>query len=363
MSVLGQRTILYLFSRGSLRAAILLVGLTIGLHITTVQAEEPPALLSPILTAPATGSWSKSSSQSFTWNPVETADAYTLRYVKAPTCSEESFIAPETTTTTVIEPTKSIEGLGDGMWCWQVRAVQHENNETKLSPWSQVWSVSVDTVAPVVTVAEPHTGPEFKGIVTTSDVTLSVLINGNVRSDIPVTLSSTPNEVGTYNWHLSIPELETGSYILGVKAVDAAGNEMVGYADFQVASASKKHGINPAFTEAATLPLVEMGPLVFIAPPLPTALAEPTSVVPYTTAQTASRLITPAQIAKPEETVKTANVSDGAIQASGEGWKVFGIAWYWWAAGIFGLSLLVWRIRSLIVSTSASSLNEPRTVY
>lgn len=363
MSVPGQRTILYLFSRGSLRAVILLVGLTIGLHVATVQAEEPSPLSSPVLTAPATGLWSKSNSQTFTWNPVETADAYILRYVKAPTCNEASFTVPEITTTTTLEPTRSIEALGDGTWCWQVQAIQHENNETKLSPWSQVWTVSIDTIAPVVTVAEPHTGPEFKGTVTTPGVTLSVLINGNLRSDIPVTLSPTPNEAGTYNWQLSIPELEAGSYILGVRAVDAAGNEMVGYADFQLASAIKKHGINPAFTEAATLPLVEMGPLVFVAPPLPAALAEPSSVMPYTTAQTASRLITPAQIAKPEETVKTANVSDGAIQASGEGWKFFGITWYWWAAAVFGLSLLVWRIKSLIVPASASSLNEPRTVY
>lgn len=363
MSVPGQCTVLHIFSRKVLLAGMFLAGFSIGLQ-TNVYAVQSPSVTAPDLVSPATASWSKSNSQTFLWSGVEDADAYALRYIKATSCTDESFVAPEVTTVATIEPTKIVDALSDGTWCWQARALNHTDNGMEVSPWSQTFSLTVDTIAPVVTVNEPHVAPEFKGTVDSTGLVLSALINGNIRTDIPVILSPTPNEAGTYNWRISIPELEVGAHMLGLRAVDQAGNEFTGYANFQLASPIRQPaGINPALTESATLPLVETGPLVFIAAPISPAITEPNSIVPYTTAQTASQLMTPAQIANPEETVKAASVSDGALQASSDGWKFFGIAWYWWAAATAGIIFLIWCVKSLVAPVQSSGLNEPRTVY
>ena len=364
MSVQGQRTILYRFSRESFVIAIFLAGLSVILQTTTTYAQQPASLVAPNLVAPANASWARSSSQTFTWNVVENADSYAIRLSKNTSCTEEAFVTPETQTHVTIEPVKLVDDLSDGVWCWQVQAVNLTASGVERGPWSQIFSVSIDTEAPAVTVSEPHVAPGFNGTVNSTGLALSVLINGAVRSDIPVTLSQTPNEHGTYNWHITIPELEAGTHMLGLRAVDQAGNESIGYADFHlVAPIKPQSGINPALTEAATLPLVETGPLVFIAPPIPVAITEPNNILPYTTARTASQLITPAQIAKPEEAVKAASVSDGAVQASGEGWKLFGVAWYWWLVALVAMCVAAWRIKSLFVVSQPSGLNEPRTVY
>lgn len=362
MDVRGQSTIQGRFFKRWMQLSFLLIGLILTFHASIAQAESPE-LVAPVIATPAHDAWSKVNSQSFTWTPVEHASSYNFRYIKSSSCTEEALASSEAVVVSTIMTTKTIDNMGDGMWCWQAQAVAAQGGHVDVGPWSRLATFTIDTQAPVVTVGEPQTAPRFSGTTDNPNNILSVLINGTPYPDIAVTVSQSPNEHGTYNWQLTIPALEAGSHMLGVRAVDRAGNETIGYADFQLVTALNPQGVSSTYTNVAPLPLVEAGPLVFIAPPISPAIVEPNKEVAYVTAQTTSQLITPAQIASPEETVEAATLSDSAVQTSSEGWKLFGITWYWWLAIVIAVTIAVWRLKSIVTQPQTSSLNEPRTVY
>jgi hypothetical protein len=89
---------------------------------------------------------------------------------------------------------------------------------------SFTWTVTAETVAPVVTITNPTTAATFS----TSGATLALA--GTASDNIAVTLVSWTNDrggngtaTGTANWSASVA-LQSGSNILTVTARDAAGN-------------------------------------------------------------------------------------------------------------------------------------------
>lgn len=56
------------------------------------------------------------------------------------------------------EPALHSSGAPDGIWYWQVRAIDAAGNK---SSWSDVWKMAIDTTKPTLTISEPANGQVF----------------------------------------------------------------------------------------------------------------------------------------------------------------------------------------------------------
>jgi hypothetical protein len=124
-------------------------------------------------------------------------------------------------------PTDHSTGAGDGVWYWSVRAFDAAGNQ---SPWSDVWSVTVDNTAPVVSITSPNNGDVVNGTVT---------VSGTVTDNNPdhyyfVVKDSTGkvvagpgvvNQANVTSWNWDTTKFTDGIYTIDLEARDAAGNK------------------------------------------------------------------------------------------------------------------------------------------
>lgn len=330
----------------------------------TTSYAAPAELEAPVLQKPDNAGWSKTPSVVFEWDEVEDADSYELRYIQQNECTEENLAKPGTFLETSDEATVTINALGDGNWCWQVRAVKDATPEAIKGQWSEIRSLSVDTIAPIITLTQPVKQPDFAGTINTPTATLTAMLDNEQYDDITAVIAPEVNEVGTYNWTVSLANLPEGDHVLVIKAVDPAGNETLTQ---EVAFTVPPPKLDPSLTQGGTLPLIQTGPLVFNAAP-PPPIEQPENTLPaYIPLETASddtsELITPAQLASVAPAAKTLDAA-APLQASEEGWLLIGVAWYWWvavAAIITGIWWTISRVRAR--SGFSSGLNPESQLY
>lgn len=349
-------------SRSMMLASVVIVQLSLILLTSSSTWADPlPVLDKPVLATPSKGDWSKATSVNFNWNAVDGATKYEIRYGNNATCAIDpedtdpmhagQFAATDAMVVESIEPYKDIGGLADGQWCWQVRAIKVVLQGTDIkSDWSEVWSVRTDTHDPLIKIDEDSASPHFKGTVDGLGVTLVAIIDDMSRPDIAITLDPNPDVSGKHEWKLVLPsDLEVGSHELKVRATDAAGN--IGVTDekaFTVKALKvvESEGVDATITQIATLPLVPTGPLVFVAPtPAPVELSpEAETIIPVTSSgQVAARQSPEAVLAAEISPKLNGYTAQVPVQATNEGWSVFGIAWYWWLLGA-GLAALGWNL-------------------
>ncbi len=152
-------------------------------------------LTTPVLVSPADASTTITETQpDFTWNGVVTANVYDLEVD-----DNSDFSSPEFTTTT--SATSAAPGLAlyNGTYFWRVRA----RNAAETTPWSDVWSVTIDverfvdlvidkiaTPDPVI-VGDPYTyaititnnGPDdAQNVVVVDNFPLGVILDGSSAS-------------------------------------------------------------------------------------------------------------------------------------------------------------------------------------
>lgn len=172
---------------------------------------------------------------SFTWqSSVELGVKYELRISRDQTQvgqaadTSNAWYSPR-----VVEPTlaaSSVSDFADGVWYWQVRALDTAGNK---SGWSDVWNVKVDTVGPGITVLQPAEAGIFGGPSSTPigcDIRIheSELAAFGLELDginIISQAQTIPDENGlhlTISWNPKI--LGDGSHKLRVWAKDAAGH-------------------------------------------------------------------------------------------------------------------------------------------
>jgi hypothetical protein len=338
--------------------------------VQTTAADDTPLTLSrPVLDAPADNGWSKSASVDFHWNAVDGATKYEFRYGKNTTCAinpddtdptHAGQFAGDAATLETTDLSKTLDTLSDGRWCWQVRAVKNVILGADIySDWSAIWSVKVDTAAPVVTLDKTSVSPSFKGTVDDKDATMIAFIDGAARPDIVINVTTQQNDDNTYDWSLKLPDgISMGDHVLRVKATDAAGNDAVTSTQtftIKPLTVTQSNGLDPTITQAATLPLVPTGPLVFVAP-IPTSVQTSAinqdSVTPIPQAsipseQPAEKAVLAAEVAPK----LNGHTTQAPVEATGQGWVLFGVTWYWWVLGggigALGWSLLArWRLAS-----------------
>jgi hypothetical protein len=348
----------------------LLAQLSIALSTAQVTAADPILTPSqPALTSPTKASWSKSSSVDFSWDAVDGATKYQLRYGKSTTCASDPNDSDPTHAgqfagdAMILETTdvhQVVDGLADGQWCWQVRAVKNVVLGTDTySDWSDIWSVKVDTVVPVVTLDKTSVSPNFKGTIDDLTAVLTAIIDGTAHPEITITVSDQTNDQNTYDWTLKLPDnLSAGDHTLKIKAVDAAGNEAITFGQtFTVKEliVTQSRGVDPNITQAATLPLVPAGPLVFVAPvpaPVQTSVVSEGDIAPIPSASIPTEQPAQKAVLAAEVSPKlNGHTNQAAVEATGQGWALFGVTWYWWVLGggiaALGWSLLArWRLAS-----------------
>ncbi|MFZ2125425.1 MAG: Ig-like domain-containing protein [Candidatus Saccharimonadales bacterium] len=133
-----------------------------------------------------------------------------------------NFGVPEQQTLTT--PTIHSVGAGDGLYYWQVRAIDAAGN---VGPWSSVWSLTLDSKAPVApTLVSPVNGSIMKGTTVTQSWS-------TVDTDIDHYIYESYNDSSatSLRWHEEFSatsktanNVADASYWWRVKAVDHLGN-------------------------------------------------------------------------------------------------------------------------------------------
>lgn len=190
--------------------------------VPTVDTTAPSI---PTLSTPASGSSVKPARLILDWSDSVDAEGSTpVKYYyqssyNSAVGSNNALSSPLYTSEALTDSQIDASGTADNTYYWQVKACDSLDN---CSDWSGPWSVTVDSVAPTVTVNNFVTNdstPKLTGTVDDNSATISVKINGN-------TFSATNKGDGT--WELAdntiTPALSDGTYNVEASATDTAGN-------------------------------------------------------------------------------------------------------------------------------------------
>lgn len=235
-------------------------------------------------------------------------------------------------------------GAGDGTWYWQVRAIDPAGNK---SAWSQVWNVTLNTVVvtppvpvtPTVSIDPDLTDRTVTGLVSTDSASFTVKIDG-VERTIAVAINGPVGD--KFAWSFELPENVASGMTHSVKVIVTKDGQSSEDDESFFIPELPGGGTTTNAGSTGSDPLLEQ---------LRAALAQP-FVVPNTLA-----IVTPAtttgQVDDDKEVLGTQTAKDpatdqnaktAAVAATADGWKLFGILWYWWLLLIAVLGYLSYRI-------------------
>jgi hypothetical protein len=198
---------------------------------------------------------------------------------------------------------------------------------------------TVDHTAPVVTLQSDKTNPmassqvTFSGKVTNgADLDTLALYNGTVQvADLTGSVDSNGN------WSYAFPpeDLVAGNYTFSVVATDTSGNmsdtitSPQSVFSMSVTPFVPGRGaiISPAITQQLTRTIA-------IPAIVPTAIPA---------AQSNDQAVLGTQTEKNSDVKGASDDKLAAIAPTENGWKLFGIVWYWWLLILAVVALLVWR--------------------
>jgi hypothetical protein len=280
----------------------------------------------------------------FTWNSStdnQTAVGYEFRFSQD---ASQVGTAPDNSSawmsSVLSDPTLHSTGASDGIWYWQVRAVDGAGNR---SLWSEVWNVTLNTapspVAPTVIIDDGTAGRMITGTVSDPAAVFEVKIDGEVRSDMIVVIGEKEGDM--YTWKVSLPnDIPEGTLFEVAIKVTKDGQTS--------AEVTKTFIVTRAIGGGATIAgdgfLLEQFVANLQQPfALPGSFSE--SVTSGAISTTDALDVTDIPVAGMQEPL-TNNTGDDtlAIAPSNEGWKIFGTALYWWLLLIGSLGMISWRM-------------------
>ncbi|HVX90558.1 MAG TPA: immunoglobulin-like domain-containing protein [Candidatus Paceibacterota bacterium] len=164
----------------------------------------------PVLTSPTDGGYENTNDFYFDWDN-------SIAAISGPITYESQFTQDPTEVDGVLQnnlwasttPVSTIhsQGASDGTWYWQVRA---QDSHGTYSDWSSIWSVTIDTEAPTITLNGDATVTLTVGDAYTEEgATATDAIDGTD----PVTVGGDTVDTGT-----------AGTYVVTYDASDNAGN-------------------------------------------------------------------------------------------------------------------------------------------
>jgi hypothetical protein len=166
----------------------------------------------------------------------------------------------------------------------------------------------------------------LQGTVGLDFTSLTLLRNG---TDEAVDLAGSVDADGNWSYVIPKEEVVQGGYNFSVKVTDALGNEQIVSLSPIIVSAYIP-GMGSAIPTDLTKPLADS---FIVSRPLAPSLA-----TPFTTPTMSNEAVLGTQTAK--------NSSDAdnlpPVAATTDGWKFFGIAWYWWTLITVGIGGMSW---------------------
>lgn len=178
-----------------------------------------------------------------------------------------------------------------------------------------------------------------------SDGTYTVKGTTNDSADVVVKVGSaelapvTPDQ-GV--WTVTTDELISGSYTVSAKSTDGAGN--TGGATLAPSLVVPTVSGPSLTTSTSTLPQLAVAP----SPLGIQGSASTTGIQPVVdSSDTQSTADQDSQVLGAKTTTLPGSDKVAAIAPSGEGWKIFGIAWYWWLVVLAGIAGIWWLTAGL----------------
>ena len=169
----------------------------------------------PILLSPINGNFLNTSTPTFSWNPVADADSYRIQID-----NQANFSSPERMQTLVVTNYIASPGLADNTYYWRVRGL----NSGGAGPWSEIWRVTVDTLAPTVpTLLAPESG--LSSTVNPPTFEWSS-VSGAAAYEIRLGTNNPPSVIfpALGNHFASPVSMVLGTYYWQARSKDAAGN-------------------------------------------------------------------------------------------------------------------------------------------
>jgi hypothetical protein len=256
-------------------------------------------------------------------------------------------------------------GAADGKWYWQVRAIDVAGN---VSEWSEVWHVILDTQAPTLQVMTPEEASTFGDddlivvksymedawglanyfldINSVQTTVLNVATEEVVAlPEAQVTEVTNPESSGlTVIAIFKASDFANGEYVITVRVTDKAGNVTE---ENRTIFIQHTPAVVPGGQGGET-PVNTGGSDDDVLTQLTERLTQPFSV-PHSFASSTGGSETNQQVlglGSDDETDVAGGEQVAAAAPSSEGWKLFGIAWYWWLllAAVLGVAT-AWIVR------------------
>ena len=144
---------------------------------------------------------------------------YEIRYSQDPSRGEDDILnGSNVQTTTANTDELQVSGLGEGYWFYQIRATDAAKN---VGPWSNIWSLVVDTVDPTANISSPTDGSTLGNVTSVTISGTSSDANGSayvLKIDGQTVASG--SIFSSYNW--TTPT--TGPHTAVLTVTDAAKN-------------------------------------------------------------------------------------------------------------------------------------------
>lgn len=221
----------------------------------------------------------------------------------------------------------------DGEYEVQFSATDAFGNESSISRLIHVDNTpnSGPKEVPTVVITEQR-GRIVKGTISHASAALAVLIDGRERKGIVIQRTE-----GGFRWSFTLPQ----EFTRGRLQMVATLNDKSGYSDI--------HDFNFSHMEEVGNGSTGAGGLIRLEDDLLRPFTVPTSL---RTSLVMAGQSTPALVGSDILGVETKspevdrNTTTPAIAATESGWKIFGLAWYWWFGSAIILAFISWRIIS-----------------
>jgi len=165
----------------------------------------------PVLTAPTDGTLTNDNTPYLKWNASTDTEGNSLNYgFEISTASDFSSTALTGGTAGTAFQVADANALLDGTYYWRIRA----NDGFVSSEWSNVWSFTIDTIAPVITILSDNPATITYGD-TYTDGGATALDNG--VDDLTSSILATSD----------VDNMAAGNYTVSYDVTDAAGNAAI----------------------------------------------------------------------------------------------------------------------------------------
>ena len=141
------------------------IGTFAAAHAIVIDTAAPTV---PTLVSPAGGTFLATNDFDFDWDDSTDTSSITYIYQASQNPAQTGGVLTNDLRTSGTLPTSMIHssGAGDGIWYWQVKAIDAVGNE---SAWSPIWNVTLDTIAPSIPT---HISPADGTYTTTANLTV-----------------------------------------------------------------------------------------------------------------------------------------------------------------------------------------------